>query len=150
MIDSDARRQARELLRHLLSGQITSDEFEDRFPRQSKDPGVSQVRWAAWHLYSDDREYRLVGKHRLTGMTRREISRWIVFLHTELEYEWPIINVWLEVALAPLNMITFGFVGRLLQLRLARLGHFDVWPFIRRADYEAAIAHPRYLNEENP
>lgn len=92
MIDRQARRRASELLRHLGAGLIANDQFEDRFPTASEDVAIDEIRSQAWFLYSDLREYRLAGKHRLAADARREVARWILFLQSDLEYEWPTWN----------------------------------------------------------
>ena len=140
MIDRNARRQAGALLRHLAAGRLTNDEFEDRFPFPSGDTAVNELRCAAWYLYDDRREYRLVGKDRLSAEARREVARWVLFLLTALEYEWPVRSRWTTVLLAIGNFCTLGIIGTLWRSRCHRRGDIGVWPFIRRPDYEAALA----------
>ena len=53
MIDREARTKLAELIRHLVAGIITNDEFDDRRPN-STDLAIRDVfYWGAWHLYSD-------------------------------------------------------------------------------------------------
>ena len=80
MIDREARTELAELIRHLVAGLITNEEFGDRVPSSTEDPAVFEVFFGgAWHLYSDLREYYLKGKHRLPRDLRREVARWILF-----------------------------------------------------------------------
>lgn len=139
MVDKNARREAGELLRHFAAGQITNNEFEDRFPRRCDDLAVSELRAQAWYLYSDLRAYRLVGKDRLSAETRRAVGRWVLFLRTDLEYEWPVRTLSSAVLLTFANFCTFGIVGRLCRSRFARYGEIDAWPFLRRSDYATAL-----------
>ena len=54
IVDRQSRRRLAELLRHLATGLITNDEFDDRRPRGSKDLALRQVfAEGAWFLYSD-------------------------------------------------------------------------------------------------
>ncbi len=52
MVDRASRHRLAELLRQLVAGRITNDEFEDRVPRDSPDPGIEAVLGdGAWFLY---------------------------------------------------------------------------------------------------
>jgi hypothetical protein len=78
MIDAQARTRFAGLIRQLVAGLITNDQFEDRLP-QSKDPAVHEVFFSGiWGLYSDLHEYRLVGKDAVPRAARREIARCIL------------------------------------------------------------------------
>lgn len=145
MIDRESRRTVCELLRHLAAGQISNDQFEDRLPGRSDDPAIFEIRHQAWLLYSDLREYRFVGKNRLSAEHRRAIARWILFLQSDLEYEWP-RPAWYVYPLFVLgNLFTLGLLGQVFTRRFKRCGDFDVWPFIRRSDYERPLREPKYL-----
>jgi hypothetical protein len=87
MIDHDARGRVSELLRHLVSGQITNDGFEAALPEGSADRAVREVSSEAWYLCGDLREHRLVGKERLAPEARIHVARTILFLQSDLEYE---------------------------------------------------------------
>jgi hypothetical protein len=147
MVDRSSRRTAGELLRLLVAGQITNDEFEDRMPRKSPDLAICEIFFAGWCLYSDQREYRLVGKHRVSSETRHHIALAILFLQTDLEYEWPCRSMSQTFVLLLGSLLTLlGYAGRVAHKRFARSGDFDMWPFIRRSDYESARNEPRFLN----
>jgi hypothetical protein len=88
MIDRSSRSAASELLRHLVAGQITNADFEERFPRSS-DLAVREMWASGWLLYDDNRTYRLVGSERLQPADRKVIARCVLFLQTELCYAWP-------------------------------------------------------------
>jgi hypothetical protein len=145
MIERTSRRAVGELLRHLAAGQITNDQFEDRLPRGSSDAAVAQIRHQAWFLYSDLREYRFVGRDRLSDEHRREVARWILFLQSDLEYQWPRMSAPVSALLFVANLCTLGWVGRDVVRRFKRHGDFDVWPFIRRSECEATLGEPKYL-----
>ena len=152
MIDRERRDKLAQILRWLGSGLISNDEFEDRrdslfdgvHPWQHGDPAIAAISEQAWFLYHDLDEYKLKGAASLSGQDRREVARWIVFLHSDLEYEWP-RESFLDSSIL-LNIITLGF-NRLRRLRrLKQLGDWEVWPFIRRADSELARRTPRLLS----
>jgi len=146
MVDRAARDQFVELIRHLAAGQISNDEFEDRVPRSQNDPAIGAVFWnGAWLLYDDLRQYKLVGKCRLPKEARREVARWVLFLESDLEYEWPRLLGVYRFPGYVLNVITLGAMGWMIRTQLHRRGDASVWPFMRCSDYEAALAKPPYL-----
>ena len=144
MVDSSSRRLAAEMLRQFAAGRLTNDELEERWPR-SLDPAIAVVREAAWFLYSDLREYRLTGPDRLPGLVRKQVVRWVLFLHTDLPYEWPVPSPAQNLARQLVGLLTLGVSARLWAGRLSARGEVDLWPFIRRADFQAALRHPRLL-----
>ncbi len=73
-VDTPARRKLAELLRHLVSGVITNDEFEDRLSL-CRDAAVVAVYEQAWLLYDDLHEHRLTGKWRVPEEARPVIAR---------------------------------------------------------------------------
>jgi hypothetical protein len=96
MVDRERRTELCELARHLLSNQITNFEYDDKVMLSQKpvltdtdDMGVRMVGVATWSLYDDFHEHRFNGHHELTREQRREVLRWLLFLQTDLEYEWP-------------------------------------------------------------
>lgn len=146
MIDRDARRQVSELLRHLVSGQITNDEFEDRLPQGSADRAVNEISSEAWYLYSDLWEHRLVGAQRLTAEARTHVARTVLFLQSEREFEWPEWPLGSRLLSGLFRLLTLGIFGRGARARYEQAGDIKVWPFLRRADYEAALEAPPYLS----
>src|SRR5687768_11958596 len=88
----------------------------------------------------------LRGAYRLSQSHREHVARWILFLERDLEYEWPVIPAMVRLALVPFNILTFGLAGRVVQRYISRDGVAEVWPFRRRADYDAALKEPPYLS----
>ena len=146
MIDHEARRRVSELLRHLVSGQITNDAFEDALPEGSGDRAVQEISSEAWYLYSDLWEHRLVGKERLSREARTHVARTILFLKSPLEYEWPEWPFRSRMVSSMLRVLTLGALGRGARVRYEKAGDIEVWPFLRRADYDAALKTPPYLS----
>ena len=149
MIDRQARSQLAVCLRHLASGRISNDVFDERAPYSSEDRAVNAIWWQAWHLYSDLREHKLTGRDRLSQDTRRAVTRWIVFLHSDLEYQWP--DLPLDGLLgAMLNLASLGHTGRRAYASWSQSGDIDVWPFLTRSQHEVARRQPRLLAKATP
>jgi hypothetical protein len=139
MIHRDARDFLADSIHALVAGYVSNDQFEDAVinrlgPLRSydSDPAIWAVFDGAWNLYTDLYEYRLVGPNRLTARGRHEVLRWVLFLRSEQEYEWP----WLRSGCL-LSMLTLGIEPRIRRARWRRAGDFDVWPFLRRSHYES-------------
>lgn len=147
MIDRLARDKFAELLRHLVTGQISNDEFADNLPLGSSDRAVSAIFWdGAWMLYDDTREYQLAGKYRLPKESKHEVARWILFLKTDLEYEWPRIQCIFRFPWYLIIILTLGLIVPIARYKLRQAGDMSVWPFLRGADLEQAKSNPPYLN----
>jgi hypothetical protein len=85
-------------------------------------------------LYEDAREHRLDGQSSLSRGARRQVARWLLFLRSNREYEWPNLTKWPFWILALPNLLTFGAIGRLVWKWHDRHGDPRAWPFIRSAD----------------
>jgi hypothetical protein len=120
MIDIVGRRELSEKLRHLVNGRIASEEFTDAQPRGGTDPALHEVWKFGWGLYSDNRPpYLLRGEHALPAEAKRIAARAVLFLRSDLEYEWPevpwlvgrtfaFLFGWLPVFVAALILATWG------------------------------------------
>jgi len=148
MIDRNARNRLAEGIRHLAAGTITNVEFEERALSSSTDPAVHAVFVGGpWFLYHDLMRYRLKGAHRLSPAVRREAARWVLFLKSDLPYEWPVERRGIVGSLVwvVLNLFTVGFFARSSQRRFAQPGDIAVWPFVRPSDYEVTLTRLPYL-----
>ena len=152
MIDPVARDRAAQLLRDFVSGQISNDQFEDNQP-PSADSAIEAIWKTAWVFYNDSYEHRLVDRHRLTADMRRICARWIIFLHSDVEYAWPEIPL---PGIDPATRIEEGFWRRLVETGSGSLrpeiakqflaaGHYPVWPFSSVKDYREALRKPRLM-----
>lgn len=150
MIARDSRNRLAEALRHYVSGRITNDElFTASASVDPRDPGVEAVKWASWMLYDDLKEHFVENSLPSHSAARREVARWIVFLHSDEEYLWPgspgsLVNVFHNVA----NFLTFGWWWkRMVKKWEQRVGNGDysMWPFSGRAEFERATKQPRLL-----
>jgi hypothetical protein len=153
MVDRIARDKFAELLRHFGAGNLANDQYEDAAHLILKDADRNDrslwaVYSAAWFLYDDIRVHRLRDKHALTDEGRRAVARWILFLQSDLEYEWPIRSM-ISLSGCLLRICTLGLAGLVLgpinERRLRRIGSWELWPFFREADYQSATANPRLL-----
>ena len=93
MVDRTQRDTARRVLRSLIAGELTNDEFEAQFPRAEHDMAVQAIKTNVWMLYSDLRRHKLTGKHELNAGTRALLKRCVVFLDTDLDFEWPVPRI---------------------------------------------------------
>jgi hypothetical protein len=142
VIDPTLRTEAALLLRRLASGRITNDDFDDRYPRRSLDPGVVAIGELAWTLYSDLRTYRLVGVNALSSEDRRLVARCVLFLHSGLEYSWPPF----QKTPFPSSLRELFSVMRHVTAKAPDATiDFEIWPFASAADITRAAHVPNFL-----
>ena len=137
MVDRRARDISAEALRDLLNGTISNYEYEDRYELSKIDRALGAIFTQVWFIYSDVREHKLTGKHAPCDRNRALLEQSILFLRSNLEYEWP-RNEW-HLGYGIMRLLG---LGRILERRLSRkwsIGDEQVWPFLKRADYENAI-----------
>jgi hypothetical protein len=144
MVDRKARDTLAEQLRHLVSGLITNDQFNAALPVKTQDTGFWALEEQAWFLYSDLSQHKLTGSHALSTSDRRTISRFILFLHSDLEYEWSKHPCTGLVRLL-LSILSFGQFPKHFDNKWKAQGDYDVYPFFRNGDYEKANANPKLL-----
>ena len=168
MIDTNRRKKLALHLRHLSTGQISNDEFEKRImkdltygwlpeqyyrAKESKtdDPVLRPILEFSWCLYNDTYNHKLTGEHRLSDEQTKEIARFILFLYSELEYEWTyvdLLNPLIRFSFADIlkSFVTLGKHYRNLKLKreqefelMKQAGDFEFWPFKTKAQYELQI-----------
>jgi hypothetical protein len=172
--DHVARREARRVLarglRQLASGRITNDEFEDSAPSWHGDRAIRELFWFAWGFYDSLYEHRLRGRHRLSPHQRQVFARCVLFLRSDLEYEWPQRSRWLWRPQLNGRLLTpwwkpdssvlegLPFCRGLARAarrreecamerrkRSGRIVDDRIWPFRTRADLRRALSTPVYL-----
>lgn len=131
VVNRAARKEFGQLLRHLASGRITNDEFEDasysitfKLARVGEeDVAIDELFIWAWSFYNDTEEHRLTGKMRLSRSERRYFAQAYLFLQTDLPYE---------------GIRRGGFLNY----------DWDMpdWPFAWRPDFKQVCANPRLLS----
>jgi hypothetical protein len=145
MVDRRARDILAEQLRHLVSGQITNDEFNARLPIKTEDAGFRTIEEQAWLMYSDLYEHKIKVSHKLSRDDRERVSRAALFLHSDLEYEWPKHPCTGFIRLIA-GMISLGRLPQYFDSEWKVKGDYDVYPFFRRADFDRANSNPRLLS----
>ncbi|WP_422930860.1 hypothetical protein [Singulisphaera sp. PoT] len=94
MIERCGREELARCLRMLVSGAMTNDDFDDRHYEHwldSGDAAVSEVSQFGWSLYSSDLlwPYKLEGRYAVSEEILETANRALLFLATDLDYEWP-------------------------------------------------------------
>lgn len=147
MIDRTTRDRYAELIRHFVAGQMTNFDYEDRFDRigeslDAADPAVLEIFEAMWHTYCDIQKHKMTGQHALVDQNRHTVARFVLFLHSDLPYEWPTGDVKKSL----LRLLTLGLYGkRKTQGEDQTSGDPDVWPFFRQSDFESAKKNPKLM-----
>ena len=145
MLDRPSRDKAATMIRRLASGRLAASDYDVDRDFKSADEGVRAVLDAGWGLYSDYRDYRLRGEDALPPEGMAAVARCVLFLKTDLEYEWPPLHPSLITLL--LALLTLGITVRRSRRRWERSGDHHVWPFRRYADYKQALANPPFLTD---
>jgi hypothetical protein len=148
MVHTVARRQAAESIRHFLSGQITNEEFLVRYPH-SKDPIIWALDDTLWGFYDDLKEHTLTGVFAVPRELKAAVTRSIMFLYSNDEYRWPRITTpGMRAYYQPsfLSRVT-GFSKFVEKRSAIFMGHgdYDVWPFLKREDFDRARKRPVLL-----
>ncbi len=178
MVDKERRKKLAFHLRHLSIGLISNDEFEDRImddvtygwlpeqyyrAKESKidDPVIRPILEFTWCLYDDTFNHSLKGDYKLSDVQIKEIARYILFLHSDIEYDWTYIDLTNPVFRFSFtdilkSIITLGQHYRDLNLRreeefelMKKTGDFDFWPFKTKSDYEDQLKKQPFLNGLN-
>jgi len=148
MVEREQRRPLADLLEALVSGTMTIDEYAsrqvvipdaERPPRKERDRGLIAVCDLAWSMCENPSDGRLVGKMASTSEGLTELRRWILFLRSDLEYEWR-TDRFSGTGGCLLNLLTLGWWARRVGKKMTSMGGFQVWPFIRDSDYRQALA----------
>ena len=111
MVDRASRDELAKAVRRLVAGLVTPDEFAARQSdplQRSRDLGVQAIRLAAAQLGEDLREGDLEGPRALGRAGRRPVAHWILFLKSDLEYDWPDLTVWRAFVLALPDLLKAG------------------------------------------
>lgn len=141
MVDRDSRDRLAELIRSLAAGNITNDQFEDALPA-SEDRAILEVYSnGAWLLYNDTHEHKLKDKYALTKNDKHLVARWVLFLKSDYEYQWPSITVIERL----LSIVTLGWWRGKLQAKWRAVGDTNFWPFLGEAQFECAKRETGYL-----
>jgi hypothetical protein len=125
------------VLRQLADGEITNEEFMKKFPSGcDEDPALQAVFMFAWGQFSDHRVYALTGSAAPLPERLAIFERCYSFLKSDFEFEWPVSKPMAGKVL--LGIITLGRAFRGFDEEYKSKGDFEVWPFLRAIDCEAA------------
>ena len=148
MIDRPERDLVAEALRHFITGQLSNFNFENQFS-DSNDPAIVAIEDTIWCFYDDFIEHKLSGKWQLPPEWKAAAARWILFLYSDYEYQWPKIS---HPGIRPKH---YGWVVRLLgqinrleqrQQAFIDSGEFAYWPFISKVSFLDAKSKPKLLS----
>ena len=135
MVVADKRQRAQQLIEQFLSCEIDNEAFDDGFPVDDRDPAFAAIHDNLWMYYSESYTHKLEGKDTLPPAARNLFVCSAAFLGTNLEYEWP-VRKWISIKYALLRLLGLGKLIDQECKDFDRRGDFDVWPFIRRAEYQ--------------
>ncbi|WP_372634072.1 hypothetical protein [Alcanivorax jadensis] len=143
MIDYEARKEAAEVARRFVAGQISNFEFENGFP-SSKDPAIRAIEDTLWCFYDDFEEHQLRDKWIAPEETKKVMIRWVMFLYSDEEYEWP------KISYPGVRPIEYELFGKLLnryknQYAFLSSGEIEYWPFISKESFDHAKKNPSLL-----
>jgi hypothetical protein len=133
LVDRRNRDAGAGVLRDFIDGKITNDEFMSKFPK-SADPSLQAIYYFAWGQFSDLRVHKLTGRDAPQPERLAFLERCYLFLTSDLEFEWPIPKP--SIVKGILEMVGVRRSFRVSEENYRSLGEFDVWPFLRRSDYE--------------
>lgn len=149
MVDREARNQAAQAIRHYVCGVITNREFESRYPSSKMDPVIRAMDDSLWATYEDISTHKLERKNAASREMKARIARWLLFLYSNNEYLWPHISEPAFRDLPPDSSIgiwirrIFAYEER--SAAFMKNGHYEVWPFLHREEYEQALKNPILL-----
>jgi hypothetical protein len=146
MIDRDSRDRLALALRRYASGRIHNDDL-DGTKVDWRDRGAVAVKQMAWNLYSDTYQHYATGKNAVSKTLKRDIARWIVFLHSDREYLWPEYS-FVQVRGLGFDILTFGWRKRVWERRWQEFRDsvdFPCWPFQDARELTGEAAKPRLL-----
>jgi|SRR6185312_2446578 len=176
MIDRERRKRLAYHMRQLSVGSVSNDGFESDIlddvtygwlPEQyyrstyarTDDPVIVPILEVCWGLYDDTRHHHLVGSDRLSPESLKIIAHCILFLHTDLEYEWPAFDTRSPIFSFSLVdflicLLTLGQNFRtkrkaqyLAYEAFKKTGDFDYWPFYRKSDYDNHLTKQPFLSK---
>lgn len=130
MIDRKARNELANLVRAFATGTITNFDFERNSPF-SEDKIISVIDDYLWSFYDDFKEHKLP-KGSLPLTTKKEIARIVLFLDSELEYQWPIEGGLIKRILKLFKSSPAIQAKKIKDFDYHNAGDLSVWPFQNR------------------
>jgi hypothetical protein len=140
VINRQKRDIAKRMVEGFAAGTVTSREMEDDFPWDKDDPALARIWEHLWLLWDDYHNHTLTGKHAPTPEARAMMDRCITFLDSNLEYEWPPYRGSLRLLFLRILRLhkRAAKVEERQTAELAKFGDLEVWPFLRKQDWQRA------------
>lgn len=147
MQNLETRRKHALLLRRLVAGRISNDEYEDGLADDFDEGSNSVFFEGGWHLYSDTKEYCLEGRHKLDRESKRKVARWIMFLRSSADYIWPIAPSFLRVRRLLYSISRGKWCADSLHKYDSLMARADAvfWPFFNQDQFRKELDSPSYL-----
>jgi hypothetical protein len=152
MIDMEARQCAADLVRRYRDGELENDPFHSRMAPliRSEDRALRAIESMLWMVSDHSRAHRLDGVDALNEEGRALFDRCLLFLGSNSEYEWTQDRFDRTSGFIPaVHVLTLGLSWLYSRWKTSQndrfyaavnaAGEFDVWPFIRRTDFEEAL-----------
>ena len=152
MVEHEARRRAAQLVRRFGAGELDNDLFHAGMAEvvRSDDRALRAIESMLWTMSDHSRTHKLEGADAMNEEGRALFDRCVLFLQSDLEYEWPQDRFDRTWGCVPgLHVLTLGLTwiytrwkvrqNERFNAEVRASGDFDVWPFLRRTDYEAAL-----------
>ena len=135
MVDIGGRERASRLIRELLAGRITNDDFDDQYPHESPDLALEQILFHLWCFWDDTQTHAFDERHPLSLEQKCVAERCIEFLGTKLDYRGPVMHV--DLFAWPKKIVRKGLT--LFKNNAAvEDGKNKWWPFSSEEEYYAA------------
>lgn len=140
MIDRESRDSIALALRHFATGRTTAIDLTmaTLHADDSPDPGVGEISETIYWHYLNMGPSRLTGRHALDRESLRHLARVIVFLRSNEQYHWPIVDDGILSILRAL--LTLGYSSRKAHREWAASGDIECWPFIDAAQLQRAAS----------
>jgi hypothetical protein len=154
MIDRIARNAMAEAARYYLAGLSTNFRFDDTLREiESADPAIKAIRAQLWLIDDDLREHRARDDWQLSARQREIVVRTILFLKSDIEYQWPAVPAWYRTLRPLIGLLTFGAAVRRFDQAYEFKDVDNVWPFrntaeIQRSNQRAEIFGVRHITSK--
>jgi hypothetical protein len=135
MINRHARQIAAEALRSFMDGSISNKEYERRYPSAKGDDALLEIYVQIWFLYADVETHFLTAERAPNDEDRAVLERCILFLQSDVEYQWPRQKLRLRFRI--LRLLGLGRTGTQREEGLGG-GDKKAWPFWDQAQYAQA------------
>lgn len=139
MVDRKARDQLMDVIGRLVAGRIDNFDFDEVVESvQTDDMGVVEIRKAMWYVYDDLCRHKLTKKWALSDAQKNIVERFILFLRSNIEYQWPPQPLQNPLARLFVGLPSFGYVPRHLDKKWQASGNWEVWPFKTLGEFNEA------------